>query len=113
MELKSIDIVGKDIVIKGELQGEQDLIIEGKVEGAISLKKHLIVDKTGSISADAQVENITVKGRVNGNIVASDKVEISTEAKVSGDIKTPRLVIEDGAKYNGLVEMDVQLPDDL
>ena len=113
MALKPTDIIGKAIVIKGELQGEEDLIIEGRVEGIIALKKHLIIEKTGVIHADVQMESITVKGEVNGNIVATNRVEITADAKVTSDIKSPRVVIEDGAKFKGAIEMDVKLPDNL
>ena len=103
-------VIGKGIVIKGELHGEEDLVIEGRVEGSIALKKHLIVETTGVVMADVQTENITIKGEMNGNMVASDKVEITAEARVIGDIKAPRVVIDDGARYRGNVEMAVEIP---
>ena len=103
-------VIGKGIVIKGELHGEEDLVIEGRVEGSIALRKHLIVETTGVVMADVQTENITIKGEMNGNMVASDKVEITAEARVIGDIKAPRVVIDDGARYRGNVEMAVELP---
>jgi len=106
-------IIGKGIVIKGELHGEEDLIIEGRVEGSIALRKHLIVETTGVVMADVQTENITIKGEMNGNMVAADKVEIAADAKVIGDIKAPRVVIDDGARYRGNVEMVVELPSDI
>ena len=105
-----VGIIGKGILIKGELHGEEDLVIEGRVEGNITLKKHLVVENTGIVLADVQTENITVKGEMNGNMIASDKVEISATAKVIGDIKAPRVVIEDGARYQGNIEMEVELP---
>ncbi len=103
-------IIGKGIAIKGELHGEEDLIIEGRVEGNIALKKHLIVETTGVVVADVQTENITIKGEMNGNMVATDKVEIAANARVEGDVKAPRVVIEDGARFRGNVEMEVELP---
>jgi cytoskeletal protein CcmA (bactofilin family) len=106
-------IIGKGIVIKGELHGEEDLIIEGRVEGSIALRKHLIVETTGVVMADVQTENITIKGEMNGNMVAADKVEIAADARVVGDIKAPRVVIDDGARYRGNVEMVVELPSDV
>jgi len=104
-------LIGKAISIKGELHGEEDLIIEGKVEGTIALKKnHLILERSAVISASVEVENITIRGSMNGNTVASSKVEITAEAKVIGDIKAPRVVMAEGAKFRGAVEMDVKLP---
>jgi cytoskeletal protein CcmA (bactofilin family) len=113
MDLKPTDVIGRDLVIKGEIHGDEDLIVEGRVQGNISLKKHLIIERTGVIDADIQMENITVKGEMNGNMKASDKVEIMADARVNGDIKSPRVVIEDGAKFRGVVDMEVHLPDNI
>ena len=107
-------VIGSAIRIKGEVVGEEDLIIEGKVEGTIALKNnHLTVEKTATMTGDVDVQNITVKGELHGNTTASDRVEVTSTAKVQGDIKTPRLVMADGAKFKGAVEMDVPLPADL
>lgn len=107
-------VIGKGIRIKGQLRGGEDLIIEGKVEGVVALvDNHLILERTSEISANVEVKNITVKGEMLGNAVASDKVEISTEAKMKGDIKAPRLVVEEGAKFRGAVDMEVPLPEGL
>jgi cytoskeletal protein CcmA (bactofilin family) len=104
-------LIGKAIRIKGELHGEEDLIIEGKVEGTIALKKnHLILERSAVITANVEVENITIKGQMNGNTSASNRVEISADAKVVGDIKAPRVVMAEGARFRGQVDMDVKLP---
>jgi len=104
-------LIGKAIRIKGELHGEEDLIIEGRVEGTIALKKnHLILERSAVITAHVEVENITIKGTMNGNTVASSKVELTNDAKVVGDIKAPRVVLAEGAKFRGAVDMDVKLP---
>jgi cytoskeletal protein CcmA (bactofilin family) len=108
---QSPGLIGKAIRIKGELYGEEDLVIEGKVEGTIALKKnHLILERSAVITAHVDVENITIKGSMNGNTVASSKVEITAEARVVGDIKAPRVVMAEGARFKGAVEMDVKLP---
>jgi cytoskeletal protein CcmA (bactofilin family) len=104
-------LIGKAIRIKGELHGEEDLVIEGRVEGTIALKKnHLILERSAVITAHVEVENITIKGTMNGNTVASSKVELTSDAKVNGDIKAPRVVLAEGAKFRGAVDMDVKLP---
>lgn len=106
--------LGKAIRIKGEVIGEEDLVIEGQVEGTISLRQnHLTLERSAVINAHVEVQNITIKGEMVGNTSASDKVEITAEAKVMGDIKSPRLVMEDGARFRGAVEMDVKLPQGL
>ncbi len=106
-------IIGKGIVIRGNLTGGGDLIIEGRVEGQISLKNHLTIEGTGRVQADIRAEELTINGEASGNIDASGRVAINTSAKVAGDIKAPRVVIEDGAVFNGSIEMDVKLPDDI
>jgi cytoskeletal protein CcmA (bactofilin family) len=104
-------LIGKAIRIKGELHGEEDLVIEGKVEGTIALKKnHLILERSAVITAHVEVQNITIKGSMNGNTQASNKVEITADAKVVGDIKAPRVVMEEGARFRGAVDMEVKLP---
>ena len=104
-------LIGKAIRIKGELHGEEDLVIEGKVEGTIALKKnHLILERSAVITAHVEVQNVTIKGSMNGNTSASNKVEITADAKVIGDIKAPRITMEEGAKFRGMVDMDVKLP---
>jgi cytoskeletal protein CcmA (bactofilin family) len=104
-DMDTAGVIGRGLFIKGELHGEEDLIIEGRVEGEISLKKHLVIEQTGIILADIQTENITIKGEMRGNMSATDKVEIHASARVVGDIIAPRVVIEDGAKFKGHIEM--------
>jgi cytoskeletal protein CcmA (bactofilin family) len=109
----SVGIIGKGIVIRGTLSGGADLTIEGLVEGHISLKNHLLIEQTGRVQAEVKVENLTINGEMIGNVLANDRVSISASAKVQGDIKAPRVVIEDGARFNGSIDMDVKLPDDI
>jgi len=113
MAQEQIGIIGKGIVIRGNLTGGGDLVIEGRVEGQIALKNHLTIEATGKVQADIRAEELTINGEASGNIDASSKVSINANAKVAGDIKAPRVVIEDGAVFNGSVEMDVKLPDDI
>ena len=110
---EQVGIIGKGIVIKGNLTGGGDLVIEGRVEGQIALKNHLTIESTGNVQADIQADELTINGEASGNIDASSKVAISSSAKVAGDIKAPRVVIEDGAVFNGSIEMEVKLPEDV
>src|SRR6266540_7566949 len=103
--------IGKAIRIKGQLHGGEDLEIEGRVEGTITLSNnHLTLARSSVISANIEAQNITICGEVLGNTQASDKVEVTADAKVVGDIKAPRLVMDEGAKFRGSVVMDVKLP---
>ncbi|HZH02169.1 MAG TPA: bactofilin BacN [Myxococcaceae bacterium] len=106
-------IIGRGIIIKGSLSGGGDLVIEGRVEGQISLKNHLTIEGTAHVQADIRAEELTINGEASGNIDASSKVAINASAKVAGDIKAPRVIIEDGAVFNGSIEMEVRLPDDI
>ncbi len=113
MAQEQIGIIGKGIIIRGNLTGGGDLVIEGRVEGQIALKNHLTIEATGKVQADIRAEELTINGEASGNIDATTKVAINANAKVAGDIKAPRVVIEDGAVFNGSVEMEVKLPDDI
>jgi cytoskeletal protein CcmA (bactofilin family) len=110
---EQINIIGKGIVIRGSLTGGGDLVIEGRVEGQIALKNHLTIEGTGRVEADIRAEELTINGLASGNIDASSKVAINSSAKVAGDVKAPRVVIEDGAVFNGSIEMEVKLPEDI
>ncbi len=100
-------IIGKTTTFKGDLIGNEDLTVKGKVEGTITLESNVQVDTEGTVHAEIKAQSITVKGHVTGNIVVSDKSEIVANGTVIGDIKAPRVVINDGARILGRVEMDV------
>ncbi|MBI5137258.1 MAG: polymer-forming cytoskeletal protein [Nitrospirae bacterium] len=99
-------VIGKSIVIKGELSGDEDLTVEGTVEGRITLtKNNLLVGADGRVLANVHAQVVTVTGRLEGDITANDRVEITEKGSVTGNIRTPRLVIADGAFFQGSVEM--------
>jgi cytoskeletal protein CcmA (bactofilin family) len=108
-----INIIGKGITIRGSLTGAGDLVVEGRVEGQVNLKNQLTIETSGIVEADIRADELIINGTAAGNIDASTKVSINASAKVNGDIKATRVVIEDGAVFNGSIEMDVKLPDDL
>lgn len=98
--------IGKSVFIKGELTGDEDLTIEGRVEGKIELKDHnLVIGPNGKINAEINAKNVTVIGSVVGNITASDIIEIKASGSVMGDIKSPRFSVADGAHFKGSVDM--------
>lgn len=100
-------IIGGSIVIDGEITGEEDLIIRGTVKGRIVLRENLFVEESGVVEADIETQNVTVSGQVTGNIMASERVEITAGGKMVGDLKAPRILIADGAAFKGNVDMDV------
>jgi cytoskeletal protein CcmA (bactofilin family) len=100
-------VIGSSIVIDGEISGDEDLVIQGTVKGKITLKENLFVENGGTVEADIQTQTVTISGQVTGNIHAADKVEIRADGKMVGDIKSPRILIADGATFKGNVDMDV------
>jgi len=99
--------IGQSVQIKGELTGNEDLTIEGKVDGKIVLRDHnLTIGANGRITAEIHAKTVLVVGEVIGNIVADDKVEIAATGSMKGDIISPRLVLADGAKFKGAVDME-------
>src|SRR5882724_9573464 len=103
---KDIVNIGKSVVIKGELNGSEDLTIEGHVEGTIQLKEHVLtIGPNGRIKAQVFAKAVIVLGEVTGNVTASDKVDIRDNGSVDGDIVSPRVAIAEGAHFRGSVDM--------
>jgi cytoskeletal protein CcmA (bactofilin family) len=103
---KDIVNIGKSVVIKGELNGSEDLTIEGHVEGTIQLRDHVLtIGPNGKIKAQVFAKAVIVLGEVTGNVTASDKVDIRDAGSVDGDIVSPRVAIAEGAHFRGSVDM--------
>jgi cytoskeletal protein CcmA (bactofilin family) len=103
---KDIVNIGKSVVIKGELNGSEDLTIEGHVEGTIQLREHVLtIGPNGRIKAQVFAKSVIVLGEVTGNVTASDKVDIRDAGSVDGDIISPRVAIAEGAHFRGSVDM--------
>ncbi len=103
---KDIVNIGKSVVIKGELNGSEDLTIEGHVEGTIQLKEHVLtIGPNGRIKAQVFAKSVIVLGEVTGNVTASEKVDIRDNGSVDGDIISPRVAIAEGAHFRGSVDM--------
>ena len=103
---KDIVNIGKSVVIKGELNGSEDLTIEGHVEGTIQLREHVLtIGPNGKIKAQVFAKSVIVLGEVTGNVSASDKVDIRDNGSVEGNIVAPRVAIAEGAHFRGSVDM--------
>jgi len=99
--------VGTGFRIKGELSGNEDLLIEGTVEGPIRLADHkLTIGLSGKLTSDVVAREIIVHGSVKGNLQASERIEIMKNGSVVGDLTTARILIEDGASFKGSIEID-------
>lgn len=98
--------IGKSVVIKGELNGSEDLTIEGHVEGKIELREHVLtIGPNGKIKAELFAKSVVVLGEVIGNVSATEKVDIRENGSVEGDITSPRVAIAEGAHFRGSVDM--------
>jgi len=105
-----IATIGKSVVVKGELSGSEDLVVDGEVEGSIALRgQSLTIGPNGRVRANIEARNVILHGRVDGDIHASDRVELRKSASLSGDITTARISIEDGAFFKGTI--DIQKPE--
>lgn len=98
-------IIGPSILINGKLSGDEDLTVRGRVEGELSLTRTLIVEPSGIVKANVAVKNAIVSGVVVGNITATESVELTREGRMVGDIRSPRVIIVDGASFRGRVDM--------
>jgi len=105
MEKTTVNI-GKSVVIKGELNGSEDLTIEGQVEGKIELRQNVLtIGPNGRIKAQVFAKSVIILGEVTGNVTATEKVDIRDNGSVDGDIAAPRVAIAEGAHFRGSIDM--------
>jgi len=101
--------IGKSVIIKGELSGSEDLTIEGQVEGKIELRQNVLtIGPNGKIKAQVTAKTVVVEGQVQGNITATERVDIRDNGTVDGDLLAPRVAIADGAHFRGAIDMQKQ-----
>jgi cytoskeletal protein CcmA (bactofilin family) len=98
--------LGKSVMVKGQIFSREDLTVDGEVEGTIDVQDHrLTIGPNGKVNAGVKAREIIVLGAINGNVEAADKVDIRKEARVVGDIRTARIVVEDGAFFKGSIDI--------
>jgi len=99
-------VLGKSVIVKGQIYSREDLTIDGEVEGTVELQEHrLTVGPNGRVTAGIKAREIVVLGTIHGNVETTDKIDIRKDAKLVGDIKTARVVIEDGAYFKGNIDI--------
>ncbi len=104
-------VLGKSVIVKGQIFSREDLTIDGEVEGTVELQEHrLTVGPNGKVLASVKAREIVVLGTIHGNVETTDKLEIRKDAKLVGDIKTARIVIEDGAFFKGNIDIVRETP---
>ena len=100
--------IGSSILIRGDISGEENLTVEGKIEGTVTLKGNaLLVGPDGDVNATVKAGRISVSGRVEGDLQAEDQVVLQSSGKVQGNITAPRVTLEDGCKFKGTIDMDM------
>lgn len=99
-------VLGKSVIVKGQILSREDLTIDGEVEGTIEMQEHrLTVGPNGKVRASVKAREVIVLGTLHGNVETGDRIDIRKEAKLVGDIRTARIVIEDGAYFKGNVDI--------
>lgn len=102
-----IAVIGASIQIDGAVKGDEDLLIQGVVKGNIELKKNSVtIGPQGKVSADIYAHTIFVEGAMAGHLIASEQVVVRKSARINGNITAPRISLEDGAQFNGSIDMD-------
>ena len=103
-----LSVIGKTLFVKGEVEAAEDMLVEGRVEGAIKhTANQLTIGVSGVVNADIDAKNLVIEGTVEGNIVGAESVVIKDSADVRGNVYTGRISIADGAQFSGTVDMDL------
>ena len=100
-------VIGPSILVQGDMTGDEDLVVQGRIEGSISLKKNLVtIGKDGRVNATVNAEIIRVEGSVEGELQGREQVIVTRTGSVSGNIVAPRVTLEDGCRFKGAIDME-------
>ena len=99
-------VIAEDIEVIGTIKCASNIQFDGKLEGDIHCSGYAVIGKTASIKGNTSVDSITIMGTINGNVVAKDRIEMKSTARVHGDIKAKRLTVEDGVTFIGRSEVN-------
>ena len=100
-------VVGPSILVQGDMTGDEDLVVQGRIEGSISLKKNLVtIGKDGRVNATVNAQVIRVEGTVEGELCGREQVIVTRTGSVSGNIVAPRVTLEDGCRFKGSIDME-------
>jgi cytoskeletal protein CcmA (bactofilin family) len=107
VEAPKVASIGKSLHVKGELRGSEDLAIEGRVEGKIALTGYSVtIGQAGKVSAEIHAKTVIIGGLVEGDVTADERVEVAATGTVMGNIRSPRVVLIDGARFKGSIDME-------
>ena len=105
-KIKERAVIGSSVIIRGDLSGEEDVLIQGKIEGKVSLKNHNVtIGEKGRVEADIYAKLITVEGEFRGNLYGSEKIIIRRSGRLRGNLVAPLISLEDGASFKGKIDM--------
>ena len=108
---RSVATIGPSIAIRGDVTGEEDLLIEGRIEGKVLLQKnHVTVGKNGRVKADVFARSVSVEGEVEGEVIAQEEVSVRPSGKVRGNIQAPSVTLDSGCRFQGSIDMDKARP---
>lgn len=102
---KAPTVITAGVVVSGRIEGAEDIEIFGAVKGSVHLDGDVFVDEKARVDADLEVNNLTVRGILVGNVTASESVQLAASARVVGDLTAPRIIVEAGALYRGMIDM--------
>jgi cytoskeletal protein CcmA (bactofilin family) len=100
-------VLSPSIVVRGEVSGDEDLIVEGRIEGKILLRQNTVtIGAKGRVAAEVHARAIQIEGEVDGNLTAEEQIVLRKSSRVRGDLVAPRVTIEDGARFKGSIDME-------
>ena len=100
-------VIGSTLVIEGELSSDEALVVQGTIRGKVATSESMYVENSANVEADVEADSVEVSGVLTGNVDANARVEIKADGKMVGDVRSPRILIADGALFKGSIDMDV------
>lgn len=108
-----VTFIGPNVTIEGTLSGSEPIVVEGTIHGNINLTSDLRVGTKARVEATVHARNVTIEGKLTGDISADERVELIMTASVDGNIKAPKIIVAEGAKFRGNVDMGAARPKDV
>ncbi len=104
--VRTTAMIGATVKIKGDISSDENLVIEGQVEGTITLNSHeLVVGQSGRVSANVSAKSVRIDGQLNGDVVGKERIVISKSGNVRGNLMAPTVILEEGGKFKGSIDM--------
>jgi cytoskeletal protein CcmA (bactofilin family) len=104
----SVCVIGAKTTVKGDLVGDEDIVIDGHVEGQIRISRDLRIGQSGSVKATVEAQSVVIGGELIGDCTATNRIEIQVSGKLTGNIRAPKIVIAEGAMFRGNSDMSAR-----